>query len=486
LVEQDGQAAGSVSRSQNVVYVLPHDWTSMSQFLGPMLDRVDDTSTSVQLLVLTADPEAAAAVMAASVRLIEGRSVGLLAATSSARAARLIRIKPAQVLAGTPDVIVDLLRAAALKLDSVKGICIAWTDELIAQGGGPALETLMAELPKDAARTIVAAELSAEIEALVERYARRARRVVSAANGTEQPIAVEYVTTSSHSRLAVLRRVLDALDPKSAVVFVRDENSNREVRDTLRSLGYSGNDATVRVERAAPPGTALSVLFDLPASREELREAASGAQRAIALVQPRQLTSLRALAAGGDVKPFTLPESGDRARAGEMKLREQIRDTLVNGNFARELLALEPLLDEYDGIEIAAAALQLLDRERSARAAVVGAATTPAPTPSGAMARLFVNVGSRDNIRPADLVGAITNQGGLSSSQIGKVDVRESHSLVEVDASTTASVIDRLTGSMIRGRRAVVRLDEGRAPRPARGAERHERVSARPRRGERE
>lgn len=486
-MEQDGQAAGSVSRSQNVVYVLPHDWTSMSQFLEPMLDRVDDASQSVQMLVLTADAEAAAAVMAASVRLTEGRSVGLLAATSPARAARLIRIRPAQVLAGTPDTIVDLVRSAALKLDSVKGICIAWTDELIAQGGAPALETLMAELPKDAARTIVTAELSPDVEALVERYARRARRVVAAPNETDQPIAVEYLATSSNARLAALRRVLDALDPKSAVVFARDETSDREVRDMLRSLGYSGNDASVRVELAAPPGTALTILFDLPASRAELREAAAGAQRAIALIQPRQLSSLRALAAGGEVKPFALPESGDRARAAELRMREQIRDTLANGNFARELLALEPLLDEYDGIEIAAAVLQLLDRERSARAAVVGAAATPASTPSGAMARLFVNVGARDNIRPGDLVGAITNQGGLSSAQIGKVDVRESHSLVEVDASTTASVIDRLTGSMIRGRRAVVRLDEGRAPRPAGGGgNRRERVSARPRRGERE
>jgi ATP-dependent RNA helicase DeaD len=325
---------------------------------------------------------------------------------------------------------------------------------------------LMAELPKDAPRTIVTAELSADVEALVERYARRARRVVAAPSAADQPIAVEYLATSSNARLAAVRRVLDALDPKAAVVFVRDEASDREVRDTLRSLGYSGDDAVVRVEHAAPPGTALSILFDLPASREELREAAAGAQRAIALVQPRQLTSLRALAAGGDVKPFTLPEARDRARAGELTVREQIRDTLANGNFARELLALEPLLDQYDGIEIAAAALQLLDRERSARAAVIGAATPPAPTPAGGMARLFINVGSRDNIRPGDIVGAITNQGGLSSSQIGKVDVRESHTLAEVDASTTAAVIDRLTGSMIRGRRAVVRLDEGRGARP--------------------
>ena len=41
------------------------------------------------------------------------------------------------------------------------------------------------------------------------------------------------------------------------------------------------------------------------------------------------------------------------------------------------------------------------------------------------MVRLFVTVGARDNVRPADLVGAIANRAGVASSEIGKVDVRE-------------------------------------------------------------
>ena len=456
----------------------------MAQFLGPMLERVDDGAHDVQLVILTPDAEVAAAVTAAAVRLTDGRPIGLLAATSVARAARLMRIRRAQVVAATPDVIVDLMRGAVIKLDAVRGLCIAWADELATQGGGPALEAVMAEVPKDAARTIVASEISTDVEALIERYARRARRVTSAPNAIDQPIAVEYLTTSANARLAALRRLLDTTNPASATVFVRDESVEREVRDTLRSLGYAGNDAVVRVERVAPPGTELAVLFDLPASRGELREAASGAKRAIALVQPRQLSSLRSLAAGGNVTPFTLPESGQRARAWEQKVRQQLRDTLANGNFGRELLALEPLLDEYDGIEIAAATLQLLDRERSARAAVAAPSAVGASTPSSSMARLFVNAGSRDNVRPGDLVGAITNQGGLTSAQVGKVDVRESHSIVEVDPSMTAQVIDRLTGTMIRGRRVIVRLDEGRTPRPA-AADRRNRATQRPQRGER-
>jgi ATP-dependent RNA helicase DeaD len=83
------------------------------------------------------------------------------------------------------------------------------------------------------------------------------------------------------------------------------------------------------------------------------------------------------------------------------------------------------------------------------------------------MVRLFVNVGERDSARPGDLVGAITNQGGITSDDVGKVEVRESHSIVEVSPGVADGVIERVTGTTIRGRRAIVRRDEQRAPRDA-------------------
>ncbi|MDB4875233.1 MAG: DbpA RNA-binding domain protein [Gemmatimonadetes bacterium] len=464
-MEQDAREVGTISRGQNVVYVMPHDWASISQFLAPAVERVDDGARELQVLIISSDAEVAAVMAAAAVKLAGGRDVGIVAATSARRAATLIRARPAQILSGTPETLVELLKGAAVKLDAVRAVCIAWADELVTRGGAEALETLMAELPKEGARIVVTSELNPAVEELLERYARRARRVASPLNESDLPTNVEYVTVSAHSRLSALRRVLDELDPKSAVVFVRDIDGNLEARDLLRALGYQGPDATVKIGLVAPPGTALAVLFDLPTTREELREAAAGAARTVALVQPRQLASLRTLAAGGTVKPLTLPDSGDRARDRDERMRAEVREVLRDGQFGRELLALEPLLDEYDGIEIAAATMQLLDRERVARAAALSAAA-PRDRASTSMTRLFVSVGSRDNVRPGDLVGAIANEAGVSSSDIGKVDVRESHSIVEVSADIVGAVIEKVTGTDIRGRRAVVRRDEER---PARG-----------------
>ena len=71
-------------------------------------------------------------------------------------------------------------------------------------------------------------------------------------------------------------------------------------------------------------------------------------------------------------------------------------------------------------------------------------------------------------MRPGDLVGAIANQAGVSSATIGKVDVRESHSIVEVSPEHRRCCDREGDGHVeIRGRRAVVRRDEERPRREA-------------------
>ena len=469
-------ASHTVSRGQNAVIVLPHDWTSIAEFLAPLIERIDPDISDLQLLVATGDADAAAAVIAASARLIGDRPIRVLAATSAPRASRLARLRTPHIVSGTPTTLVDLVRASAIKLAEVRAICIAWADELVARDESASLETLMAEVPKSAARTIVASVLNPAVEELVERYARRARREVARVPESNEPIALEYVLVSPAARSATLRRLLDELDPASALIFAREADSQASVRDQLRALGY-GDDGDLRCGLAAAPGTALTVLYDLPATHEELREAVAGAARRIAIIQPRQLESLRALSLNGALKPHRLPEAAAASRARDASLLSQLRATLESGTVSRELLSLEPLLEDYDGAEVAAAALKLLEQERMAErartAAQERAALSERPThasrePSVSMVSLFASVGAREGVRPADLVGMITSKAGVAGSDVGRIDVRESHSTIEVASELADQIIDRASGTIVKGRRALLKRDE----RPARREDR--------------
>src|SRR5438552_17436432 len=78
------------------------------------------------------------------------------------------------------------------------------------------------------------------------------------------------------------------------------------------------------------------------------------------------------------------------------------------------------------------------------------------------MTRLFMTVGTRDGVKVGDLMGIIAGEGGIPGDHVGKIDLRESHALVEIAEADAAGVIARVNGSMIKGRRVVVRAERDR------------------------
>lgn len=464
-MEEQDKVPGAVTRSQNVVYVVSHDWASISYFLAPLIERVDDKAAEVQVLVLAADAEAAASISGAAVKMAGERDIGIIAATSTARSARLLKTLPAHVVIGDPTTILELVRGSSLRLSTIRSVAFAWADAMLAEAGASdAIATLLADIPKEATRTIATTEVTPAVEDLIERYARRARRVTSAPTGDTTPIAVEYVTTAESARSVTLRRLLDALDLDSASVFIRNESASQEVGTLLRSLGYFGERSPVRISRGGG-SPATVILYDLPASREELTEAmGASARRVIAMIQPRQLSSLRALAGGGRVRPLALPDSGARLRNRDAAVRAELQTVLDRGTITRTLFAIEPLLEEYDAVDIAAAALELLEQER-AKPRLVEARSEG---PSEGFARLFVSVGNRDGVRVGEIVATIGNDAGVPSTQIGKIDIRDTHTIVEVAPAVADQVVEKLSGKSISGRRVIVRPDQS----PAQGTPR--------------
>jgi ATP-dependent RNA helicase DeaD len=68
-------------------------------------------------------------------------------------------------------------------------------------------------------------------------------------------------------------------------------------------------------------------------------------------------------------------------------------------------------------------------------------------------------------MRPGDIVGAIANEAGLDSSDIGAIDIADRFSLVEIPDAAAESIIRALKGTTIRGKKVTVRRDrEGGAP----------------------
>jgi len=70
----------------------------------------------------------------------------------------------------------------------------------------------------------------------------------------------------------------------------------------------------------------------------------------------------------------------------------------------------------------------------------------------GARTTVEVNVGRKNKIRPGDLLGALTGEGGVLGSAIGKIDILDMSSFVAVDNAVVEQVLDYLNGGRVKGR----------------------------------
>jgi ATP-dependent RNA helicase DeaD len=86
--------------------------------------------------------------------------------------------------------------------------------------------------------------------------------------------------------------------------------------------------------------------------------------------------------------------------------------------------------------------------------------------------RYKIAVGSTHGAQPGAIVGALTNEGGLTGKDLGKIDIFATFSLVEIPGGLTPEAFDRIARARVAGRPLRIRVDEGPGQRPGAGASR--------------
>jgi ATP-dependent RNA helicase DeaD len=68
-----------------------------------------------------------------------------------------------------------------------------------------------------------------------------------------------------------------------------------------------------------------------------------------------------------------------------------------------------------------------------------------------------MGAGRAGGIRPGDLVGAITNEAGITGDQIGAIDIADRFAVVELPEALVDRVIQAMRKTRINGRKVPVR-----------------------------
>jgi ATP-dependent RNA helicase DeaD len=422
-----------------------------------------------------------------------------------------IALAEADVVVATPGDALRAVRGSEVKLDSLEAVVVDGASLAEAMGEWEALETLFDHVPRNAQRVVLTPETTPAVDDLVDRRVKRALRYppqAALADQAQQPEArgvVGYVVVSEREKVDVLARLLGGGAPP--VVLCRTDERAAELAEALAVRGFAVGDVGDEEADVAVPsaGTTLEdvrdeaegeapmvVSYDVPPDERTLLARHAGDEAGFVLVEPRELTHLHDVArrAGIDARPAGVTGE-DAAAAGALRaFRGEVRRALREEDLGAQILVLEPLFEEHTAAEVAAALAALLRRRAPAAPAAAPVEAAPArrapsvsathpgeapgPAPS-VFTRLFVSIGERDGVRAGDLVGAIAGEAEIPGKSIGKVDVRDTFSIVEVTADAADRVIRAVNGTTIKGRSVRVDYDRGAtrgARRPDAGAPR--------------
>ena len=228
---------------------------------------------------------------------------------------------------------------------------------------------------------------------------------------------------------------------------------------------------------------------------------------AILFVAPRERNMLRIIerATRQPIEQMRLPSVADVNEQRIAKFKESISNTVQGG----EGKVFQPLIEQIEreqnipAVEIAAALASLLQgptpfllppkpdtadpdglaggtakQSASNRPDATGEAAPARPprrSKGGTRFETFrIEVGHAHGVQPGNIVGAIVNEAGLDSRDIGHIDIREDHSLIDLPAGMPQDIFENLQAVRVRG--TELRISRAH-PRPSR-SERPPRLGA--------
>jgi ATP-dependent RNA helicase DeaD len=177
---------------------------------------------------------------------------------------------------------------------------------------------------------------------------------------------------------------------------------------------------------------------------------------AITLVNPREYRHLRLIekTAKTVIDKKKLPTQKDVIKAKEKNVMRDISGIIKENKHEAYLPLCKELSEEYEFGDIAAAALYAAFGEVKE--------TPPEDIEKEGTARLFMTIGRTDKIQVADIVKSISSESGIPFHKIGKIDVFDKFTFVEVPKEFADNVIRSVNDVIMKGKRVKVQRAKAR------------------------
>ncbi len=329
----------------------------------------------------------------------------------------------AHLVVGTPGRVEEHLRKGSLVLSGLDTLVLDEADRMLDMGFQATLEAIIAATPEDRRTWLFSATYGEGVRPLAEGRTRDPVSVSVAETHDRATIREHfYRVADDAARFEALHRLLLQVRPTSSVVFCNTRRETRELAEALDGAGISA--LALHGDLEQQDRDRLLVLF---ANRSaSVLVATDVAARGLDIADLDAVFNYR-IARELEVHVHRVGRTG---RAGS----QGMACTLVGEDERHRLARLEAFL----GQALETEALPSLHGE-------------PAPL-RAPMATLQLGAGKQQKIRPGDILGALTGEGGLDGARIGKIKVLARSTYVAVEREFAEPALAQLNGGRLKGR----------------------------------
>ena len=172
-------------------------------------------------------------------------------------------------------------------------------------------------------------------------------------------------------------------------------------------------------------------------------------------------------------KPQAIPSLDDVTSIKADKILDQVGEVLQDSDLSKVIDIVEKrvLEEDYTTLDLAAALLKMMmgeegeelleenrplreleDLEDESRRSRGGRNGRGSRGRNEDVARLFINIGKNQGIRPGDILGAIAGESGMPGRMVGSIDMFDNYTFVEVPREHADVVLQAMRGAKIKGK----------------------------------
>ncbi|HHX22695.1 MAG TPA: DEAD/DEAH box helicase [Thermoanaerobacterales bacterium] len=404
--------------------------------------------------------------------------------------------KGVQIIIGTPGRVMDHMKRHTLKLHNTKIVILDEADEMLDMGFREDIEQILQDVPKTRQTLLFSATIPKPILELAEKYLKNPQFIKVVHKELTVPnIEQYYFEVKQKNKVETLSRLIDFYDPNLALIFCNTKKKVDEISEQLQARGYSADglhgdmsqpqrdrvmgkfksgtiDILVATDVAARgidvDDVDVVINFDVPQNEEYYvhrigRTGRAGrAGKAFTLVAGREIYKLKDIQryAKTKIRRQEIPTLLDVEETRMNLMLEKVKQVIDAGGLAKYTQWIERLIEEeYTTLDLAAALLKMIaGKDDEEEPYVDFEKTGGAP----GMARLFINIGRNQKIRPSDIVGAIAGETGIPGKIIGTIDIYDKFTFVEVPTEYAADVLRSMKNNQIKGKKINIEPANGK------------------------